>query len=190
MRRFLLLLLCLALSPAAALGDGLSWTVPEGWTAYLPEEAEEAAVALGTDAAALAQALTESGTRLLLLSQEGSMLQLTAGTAAVEGMDFDAMGRKRVTILAESLAASSGEEATVLRLTRVRSEQPEPTDPPGSHRCGWWILLSPKEDGTLSLLTACRGTELTVYITAAEGRAEDALADAEALAVSLIVTEE
>ena len=179
----LALLLC-----TAAMADSLTWTVPDGLTALNLTDTPDVAETLNTDPDTLAEDLRESGTVLLLTDAAGTLIQLTEGTAAVSGLDFDTMGRKKVNILAEQLAGND-RTAAVLQL---RFENPLPSTT--MHRCGWWILLAPTESAwprTLTILTACRGTELTMYITAPTGEAEnDALEQAQLLAASLILTQE
>lgn len=192
MRRLIPLTLCLLMLCAAAMADRLTWTVPEGLTAYGPEDAG-AAEALHTDPDMLRQALRDSGTVLLLTAEDGTLYQLTAVPSAIEGLDFSAMGKKKIAILAETLAASGGQYATTIHLTQSR-QTASPTDSPRSHRATWWILLRPKDDSnprTLTLISALRGTELTLYVTVSSSGAEDtALAKAQELLLSLLLDQE
>lgn len=78
----LLSMLWMVLVPFQASALSLTWTVPEGLSA--PETVLEQ---------------EEEGTVFLLMDNAGSLYRLTAADAAVSGLDFDSMGRKKLTIL-------------------------------------------------------------------------------------------
>jgi len=139
---------------------------PQAFTVGVPADAAAAAQLLGTDADSLQQAMLENGIVLLLTDPEGCCLQLQVQPAGTDGLSFSSAGRKKLALLAEKLAAASGQNAQVIRLYMDAPSATESVTDAGWQHCHHWILLSGRED-TMSRTDAwvsCEaGLELTLY---------------------------